>query len=200
MTDRANMDRPAIAIAATIGVVLILVSALLFMFGPEGEPAGGAETFGVSWTQATADDAEGPIGTAVSTIEVTVADGAPSNITASIEDCTNNNGVPARGNPTITWELADDDGNVIDGGTAPCQAAELGTWELDAHPDVGSAEDQADVWDTNQNRTVTYTLSVSYARAATQTDPLPQAQPATFSATARLEVQQWQADLEEGEE
>jgi hypothetical protein len=201
MTDKASMDGPAIAVAATFGVVLMLVSAALFVFVGEG---GGGEGSGegplVSWDQAVAaSDQVSTAGQNSAQSTDIVVDAAVSNVTVTLTACDNTAGTPARGAPTVTWSLSDENGTELDGGEATCaqEGQQLARVAVGGHPDVGQADSEAEVWQGVQNVTRTYTLTIDYSRAPTATDPIPQAQQASFTATIEAEVEAWDADLVE---
>lgn len=212
MTDRSSMDRPATAVAASLGAILILVSAALFYFTGGGPGAGGSggSTYAVAWEETQLGQEEGTFAAegVEESIELAVQDDAVSNLTVEL-DCAQTAGTPARGNALVTWELTDANGTVIgDGQAVQCQDTTLGTFEVGhGHPDraevqAGSlAAAREDAWDGALNTTTVYTLTFRYERPTTQTDPLPQVMAATFDGRMRLVAEQWDPRItEQGDE
>jgi hypothetical protein len=203
MTSRNDMDRPATVLSASLGVVLIAVSILLFVF------VGGsaAKSYTVTWNQAEAGRSQpaafaSAAGTQAQTTPFTVH-GDLSNVTVLMESCNDNRGAgnvaPAA---AITWELFKDNASYKTG-TAQCTAGDAYAFALHMHPDVGSVKAksapgaQDAVWAGHTNQTHTFYLKFQYARGGnTNGLPIPGVQP-TFSGRMQVTVDKWVSAVNE---
>mgnify|MGYP001603489408 CR=1 FL=1 len=198
MASRSDMDRPATVTAAVLGLVLIGVTIPYFVFSGDA----GATDYTVTWSEATAASAEGPVGTQVSRIEVPVANVRVSNLTVEFAACNDNTVQGLYGPVTITFRILDGTTAVPGAsGTATCGNSGPFQFAVSGRPDIGeaSADSAADavagVWADagDDNRTTTYVLEVSSQRGAGTLPVTPPAGGPTFSATAVLTVQAWRA-------
>lgn len=197
MPSRADMDRPATAAAASLGVVLIAAGVLLFV---ATAPAA-AKTFTIAWTQTAAPggskDAPFAGNGQKASVPVTVS-GALSNVTVKMAACSDTPGLG--GSPAaITYELFKDNKSVAQG-SAPCQQGNVKTLQLHPHPDAGKA-DGADAAAAEtaaygakgySNATHTFRLDFSWSRPAGTVPTLPVGG-AQFAGRMGIEVQEWKA-------
>ena len=206
MPSRSDMDRPASAVAAIAGVVLIAVSLLLFAFVVGGDEG---KTYDIAWTEAPETMATAVIGASGAPQEVVlvVRDALASNLTIQIDGCTDTAQAPVQQDAVLTYTLeyenqtAQSDGQPIEG-QLTCDAPSA-TFQVADHPDVGSAsganadEAEAEAYGTG-NETGTYVLQFSWSRPAGNVPPipLPVGQP-VFTGTMSLEVLSWRATANE---
>jgi hypothetical protein len=193
MPSRADMDRPAIVAAAILGVALIALSAPFL-----SATSAGAQTFDISWTQATyATSSQQNAGANTDAmVTITVEGRHPSNATVTFTPCNDGAAQPLQPPATITWSLKRGATAIKENQQASCASPGPFTVPLHGHPDVGSATgDNA----TNAARsaetyleTMPITLTFRYSRPAGATGPLPVPPPA-FSTAGRLEVKVWDA-------
>lgn len=202
MTSRTDLDRPATVLSASLGVVLIAVSILLFVF----TGAGGGNPYDVSWGEVSAAKSESKTfagnGQSQQTAPVTTT-GDLSNVTINMDSCSD---TPAAGTgqpATIQWQLFKD-GKQNATGTAACAPGKVTSIHLHDHPDVGQVkagspgDAQSDVWAGHTNATHTFYLVFSYSRPA-DTVPVPglPAASSTFAGRMSLEVTKWVAAVNE---
>jgi hypothetical protein len=200
MTDRKDMDRPATATAAVLGVALIGLSAVLFAV----TGGGGAEgRYSIAWTEGNvaAETAQFAAQGQTATLEIDVADRLVSNATVAMS-CTDNEGTPPRGPATITWRLLRD-GTEVSSGNGNCNGFEQKV-PLGGHPDVAEADGPADhalehAYEDATNMTATYTLEVTYTRSG-GTGNLPgqiQVVQPSLTGNVSLTILQWEATATE---
>jgi len=196
---RAEMDRPATAVAASLGVLLIVVGVLLFAVST---PAAGT-TFNIAWTQATAPggskDAPFAGNGQTASVTVTVRDGLFSNVTVTMPACSDTPGVGGSA-ATVSWQLFKDNASMADKATAPCRQGNVRTFALHKHADVGQA-DGATAGDAQKsaytsggysNATHTFRLDFSWSRAAGTLPTLPVGG-SQFAGRMGIQVQEWKA-------
>lgn len=198
-----RMDRPAIAMSSSIGLVLIAVGILLFA---ATAPAAG-QTYRIAWTQATAADGQKDTpfagnGQKASTT-VTVHDGLFSDVTVTMPACSDVPG-PLGQPATISWELFKDNVSMgPDGkGQTPCTGGDVKTLPLHSHADVGTekaasagaAQAAAYAGDgAYHNATVhVFRLDFTYTRPASPAPPLPVGG-STLAGRMGIKVQEWKA-------
>lgn len=208
MPSRDDMDRPAMVTAAILGFVLIAVTIPYFAFGG----GGGGATYDITWTEVGAGSSDVAIGPANTPQQasVPVRDQLVSNVTIAIVGCADSAQAPVQQPATLTYTLLyenetakDSDGADIEG-QASCANDGPFTFEVAAHPDVGSVDASSsdaavdDAFRGGGNRTGTFTLQFSWSRPAGQVPPLPipGGQPA-FTGTVSLEVEAWRATANE---
>lgn len=199
MTSRSAMDRPAQVTAALLGVVLIVVSLALFQLVPDEE---GGNRYAITWTQADHANSEANLGAAgaTTTITVPVNMAQPSNATIEFPTCNDGFTAPLQSAATITWRLFEgDNGTAIDDGSTTCAGATTVTVPLGAHADIGeltadSAEDAQQDAESRTARSTSYRLEVSWTRPANTVPVLPAP---SFSASAKLTIQEWVAAANE---
>jgi len=202
MTDRKQMDRPAMAFTFVLGVVLVGASLPFTIQEWPKDPR-----WNVSWSEDPAGSASAPLSTdgAPVTVQVTATDALVADAIFELT-CTDTTG--ALGQPAqVDWSIEDDDGNVLGGGTdVACAAAEhevhvVPMPERSSVRAPDEAEGAKEVYAGLDNATVTYTLTVSWSRPDGQVPPLglPVGAP-TLVGEAKLTVNRWVAEVSEDEE
>jgi hypothetical protein len=212
MPSRDDMDRPAMVTAAILGFALIAVTIPYFAFGG----AGGGTTYDIAWSEVGAGSSDVAIGPANAPQQASVAvrDQLVSNVTIEIVGCADPAQQPVQQPATLSYTLLyenetakDSDGADIEG-QASCANDGPFTFEVAAHPDVGSVDASStdaavdEAFRSAANRTGTFTLQFSWSRPAGQVPPLPipGGQPA-FTGTVSLDVESWRAVAnEQGQE
>ena len=168
MTSRNDMDRPATVLSASLGVVLIAVSIVLFLFVGDGD----GTRYNIAWTEvevAQGDNTFAAQGT-TQTASLTTPFAQVSNVTVTM-DCADTPGTPARP-ATVSWTLKEGSETLASGTAACASDDEVQRVAIAPHADVGSvsagsaseAEDEA--YDAGDNETRTFTLEFSYTRPA----------------------------------
>lgn len=193
MTSRPQMDRPAQVTAALLGVVLIVVSLALFQIVPDED---GGNRYTIAWTQAEHGNSQANLGSAGTTIRVPVTMAQPSNATIEFPTCNDGFTAPVQNAAVIAWSLFEGDNTTaIQQGTTTCASAAAVPVSLGPHADIGeltanSADEAKQTAEGRTARTTSYRLEVSWSRATGTVPVLP---PPTFSASAKLTIQEWVA-------
>ncbi len=200
MTDRNEMEKPAMILAVAIGLGLMVVGVAGIFLG--GVPL---ETYNVSWTAevATSDTAALAMGDEV-TIPLVASDLYKARLAFTI-DCTDNFNAVTENEAEITWSVVRAEGETLEdlaSGTTTCAQMENTEVEVQnaTHPDLGDKIDaesleaaQEELWAAIAagNETATYTLRVSVDRApGTIPIGLP-AGGASFSGEAFFSYEAW---------
>lgn len=196
MPSRTEMDRPAAVTAFALGVVLMLVSALLFAFTGGG---GGGTGYTIGWSEAETGSVTAPVGGAgaPTTLRLQVNDVLPSNATVGV-DCTDGGNPPLTGTATIAWTLYEGEEEKARG-TFTCDGTNGERVAQEGRPDVGSAtagslaEARTKAYAGLDNETVEYRAVFTWSRSGGT--PLPV--PAAFTGSYTLTVEHWVATATE---
>lgn len=202
MTSHNDMDRPATVLSASLGVVLIAISVLLFLF----VGGGAGTTYDIAWseTQVAQDDNTFAAQGTMQTASITTPFAIVSNVTITL-DCGDTPGTPARP-ATVAWTLKEGGQTLASGTTSCADNPEVDRVAIGPHPDVGSmkagsasgAEEKS--YAAGTNATHTYTLEFQYTRPAAQVpNPLPVGQP-SITGGMGLYAEAWHATANDPEE
>lgn len=190
------MDRPATILSASIGVVLIVVSILLFVY-----VGGGTSTrYDIAWSERQVAVREQAFAASEQTITLPTPSAMISNLTVS-STCNDTPGTPARP-ATVTWALKEGSTTLASGANVPC-AAFTQRVPIEGHPDVGSAKAgstggaEAIAYAAGDNETHTYTLVFTYSRAGGNVPPQLQVVPPAISGGMKFAADAWFATANE---
>lgn len=204
MPSRADMDRPAIATVAVLGVLLIAVSVPFLRGGGEGT------AYGITWAEASAGRASNAIGPQGSPQDVTVPvrHVLVSTAVVHVDPCADTAQPPVQMPAVLAFELfyenetaLDHEGRPIARDDVTCDNAGPFEFTLAERPDVAARtaesveQAERDAYGDG-NRTGTYRLEYRWERAGGVPLPLPVGQPA-FTGTVELEVLAWRATAQE---
>lgn len=201
MTSPNDMDRPATVLSASLGVLLIAISVLLFLF------VGGSAstTYNIAWSESEVASEEGTFTGTSGEVTLTTPSVQASNVTV-FSTCADTPGTPARP-ATVTWTLKEGS-ETLGTGTFACAANdEVARVAVGTHPDVGSmkagspssAEQKS--YALGDNETRTFVLTYSYTRPAS---PIPGGIPVgpqpSIAGGMGLTAEAWRAQASTPEE